>query len=431
VNLEEFNMGIPKRKNDINVYGNKPVEYGSDVMDRRQELLNMITKSNSYLPESVLHDDLDMGMLDFIKENFEVISDGQKIPVVDKIMTIQRWGEFANNWSFSDDDGNPKIPLIAVIRKPDAQIGKHPSTIYTIPDRQTFYYATVPTWNGNQMGADVYKIPQPVAVDLTFDVTIVCTKFRDLNKFSKLIMQKFSSRQAYTTIKGHYIPIILDTIADNTPMESLDSRRFYLQTYTFIMMGLLIDNEEFEVKPAINRALLMTEFIIDNPMQKTLKNGGIDITTVSFKADGIQTIFSVGEPMTNIFNIYVNNELITKDINYLHIPGTSKITMLGAPQLNDIVTIQYYKGKKSTKVDNINSFINSYGKIVYLFTDNIRITNRSPFMNLSNDIDTFISLDINGLAQIEGTNFIIQNTKQIKLLGIPSIGSVVNIKYLY
>ena len=424
-------MGIPKRKNDINVYGNKPVEYGSDVMDRRQELLNMITKSNSYLPESVLHDDLDMGMLDFIKENFEVISDGQKIPVVDKIMTIQRWGEFANNWSFSDDDGNPKIPLIAVIRKPDAQIGKHPSTIYTIPDRQTFYYATVPTWNGNQMGADVYKIPQPVAVDLTFDVTIVCTKFRDLNKFSKLIMQKFSSRQAYTTIKGHYIPIILDTIADNTPMESLDSRRFYLQTYTFIMMGLLIDNEEFEVKPAINRALLMTEFIIDNPMQKTLKNGGIDITTVSFKADGIQTIFSVGEPMTNIFNIYVNNELITKDINYLHIPGTSKITMLGAPQLNDIVTIQYYKGKKSTKVDNINSFINSYGKIVYLFTDNIRITNRSPFMNLSNDIDTFISLDINGLAQIEGTNFIIQNTKQIKLLGIPSIGSVVNIKYLY
>ena len=424
-------MGIPKRKNNINVYGNKPVEYGSDVMDRRQELLNMITKSNSNLPESVLHDDLDMGMLDFIKQNFEIVSDGQKIPVVDKIMTIQRWGEFANNWSFSDEDGNPKIPLIAVIRKPDAQIGKHPSTIYTIPDRQTFYYATVPTWNGNQMGADVYKIPQPVAVDLTFDVTIVCTKFRDLNKFSKLIMQKFASRQAYTTIKGHYIPIILDSIADNTPMESLDARRFYLQTYTFIMMGLLIDNEEFEVKPAISRALLMTEFIVDSPIQKSMKNGGIDITTVSVKADGVQTVFSVGEPMTTIFNVYINNQIITKDIDYLHIPGTSKITTLGAPQLNDIVTIQYYKGKKNEKIDNITSFLNSYGKVVYLFTDNITINSRSPFMNLSNDIDTFVSLDINGLAQVEGTNFIIQNTKQIKLLGVPSAGSVVNIKYLY
>ena len=424
-------MGIPKRKNNINVYGNKPVLYGSEIMDRRQELLESITKSDTFLPDSVLHDDLDMGMLEFVKENFQIVTDGQKIPVVDKIMTIQRWGEFANNWSFSDDDGNPKLPLIAVIRKPDAQIGKHPSTIYNIPDRRTFYYASVPTWNGNQMGADVYKIPQPVAVDLTFDVTIVCTKFRDLNKFSKLVMQKFSSKQAYTNIKGHYIPIILESIADNSPIENMDSRRFYLQTYTFIMLGLLIDHEEFEVKPAISRALLMTEFIVDSPVKKTMKNGGIDVTTVKIKANGTQTVFSVGEPMATIFNVYINNELIVKDINYLHIQGTSKITTIGAPQADDIVTIQYFKGKRTQKADNITTFINSYGKVVNLFTDNITITSSSPFINLSNDIDTFISLDINGLGQEESVNFIITNIKQIKLLGVPSIGSVVNVKYLY
>ena len=424
-------MGIPKRKNNINVYGNKPVLYGSEIMDRRQELLESITKSDTFLPDSVLHDDLDMGMLEFVKENFKIVTDGQKIPVVDKIMTIQRWGEFANNWSFSDDDGNPKLPLIAVIRKPDAQIGKNPSTIYNIPDRRTFFYATVPTWNGNQMGADVYKIPQPVAVDLTFDVTIVCTKFRDLNKFSKLVMQKFSSKQAYTNIKGHYIPIILESIADNSPIENIDSRRFYLQTYTFIMLGLLIDHEEFEVKPAISRALLMTEFIIDNPVNKTMKNGGIDVTTVNIRANGTQTVFSVGEPMSTIFNVYINNELIIKDINYLHIPGTSKITTLGAPQTDDIITIQYFKGKKTQKADNVTTFINNYGKVVNLFTDNITITSSSPFINLTNNIDTFISLDINGLAQDENDNFIITNVKQIKLLGIPSIGSIVNVKYLF
>lgn len=424
-------MGIPKRKNNINVYGNKPVLYGSEIMDRRQDLLESITKSDTFLPDSVLHDDLDMGMLEFVKENFKIVTDGQKIPVVDKIMTIQRWGEFANNWSFSDDDGNPKLPLIAVIRKPDAQIGKNPSTIYNIPDRRTFFYATVPTWNGNQMGADVYKIPQPVAVDLTFDVTIVCTKFRDLNKFSKLVMQKFSSKQAYTNIKGHYIPIILESIADNSPIENIDSRRFYLQTYTFIMLGLLIDHEEFEVKPAISRALLMTEFIIDNPVNKTMKNGGIDVTTVNIRANGTQTVFSVGEPMSTIFNVYINNELIIKDINYLHIPGTSKITTLGAPQTDDIITIQYFKGKKTQKADNVTTFINNYGKVVNLFTDNITITSSSPFINLTNNIDTFISLDINGLAQDENDNFIITNVKQLKLLGIPSIGSIVNVKYLF
>ena len=30
---------------------------------------------------------------------------------------------------------------------------------------------------------------------------------RELNQFNKTIMQKFSSRQAYTFVKGHYIPI--------------------------------------------------------------------------------------------------------------------------------------------------------------------------------------------------------------------------------
>lgn len=424
-------MGVPKRKNDISVYGNKPTEYGNDIIGRRQELLDMITKSDSYLPDSVLHDDLDAGMLDFVKQNFKVVSDGTTIPIVDRIMTIQRWGEFSSNWSFSDDDGNPKLPLIAVVRKPDAQPGTHPITLRTIPDRQTFYYATVPTWNGNIMGADVYKIPQPVAIDLTFDVTIVSNKFRTLNKFNKIVMQKFASRQAYTNVKGHYIPIILENIADNSPIENIENRRFYMQTYTFIMMGLLIDHEEFEVKPAISRSLLMTEFIVDSPTKKIVRSGGIDINTISIIANGTQTLFSVGEPMTNIFNVYINNELITKDVNYLHIAGSSKITTLGAPQANDVVTIQYYKGKRNPKVDNVTTFINLEGRVVHLTTESITYSSNNPFIILNNDIDTFVSLDINGLGQIENENFVIQNTRQIKLLGTPSLGSVINVKYLY
>ena len=251
-------MGIPKRKNNIQVYGQHENEEGS-IIGRRKELLERITKSDTYLPDSVLHDDLDLGMLDFIKEHFKVISDGNQIPIIPKILTIQRWGEFTNNWTFSDDDGNIKLPFIAIVRKPDVQFGTNPAIQRTIPDRREFFYASVPTWDGNQLGADIYKIPQPIAVDITFDVTIVCTKFRDINKFNKVVLQKFSSRQSYTSVKGHYIPIVLDRIEDNTPMDTLDGRRFYIQNYTFTMLGFLIDEEEFEVKPAINRVLTMLE----------------------------------------------------------------------------------------------------------------------------------------------------------------------------
>lgn len=253
-------MGIPKkRKNNIQVYGVNQDPDGPAIVGRREELLQRIIKSDTFLPDSILHDDLDLGMLDFVKENFKVISDGAQIPIIPKILTIQRWGEFTNNWSFSDEDGNAKLPFIAIVRKPDVQLGTNPAIQRTIPDRRNFFYATVPTWDGNQMGADIYKIPQPIAVDLTFDVTIICTKFRDINKFNKVVLEHFSSRQAYTTVKGHYIPIVMDRIEDNTPMDTLDGRRFYVQNYTFTMLGFLIDDEEFEVKPAINRALTMVE----------------------------------------------------------------------------------------------------------------------------------------------------------------------------
>ena len=106
-------MGIPKRKTSIEIYKNKEVSQGSKILERRQELLDNITKSDSFLPDSVLHDDLDRGMLDYISEHFKVISDGKQIPIIEKILTIQRWGEFTNNWSFSDDDGNVKLPFIS------------------------------------------------------------------------------------------------------------------------------------------------------------------------------------------------------------------------------------------------------------------------------------------------------------------------------
>ena len=203
-----------------------------------------------------------LGNLFFVKNNFKVVSDGDEIPIIPKILTLQRWGEFTNTWDISDLDGNIKIPFISVIRKPDVQPGTNPSLQRTIPDRQQFHYASVPTWNGTQMGADIYRIPQPVAVDISYEVTILCTRFRDLNKFNQIVLQKFSSRQSYTTVKGHYVPIVLDTVEDNTPVD-IESRRFYLQNYKFTLLGFLIDDEEFEIKPAVLKKAVKTAYKAD------------------------------------------------------------------------------------------------------------------------------------------------------------------------
>lgn len=419
----DLNMGVPKRKNNIQVYGVKSDMNGPDIVGRRKELLERITKSDTFLPDSILHEDLDLGMLDFVKEHFKIISDGDQIPIIPRILTIQRWGEMSNNWTFADEDGNMKLPFMAVIRRPDVQPGTNPVVQRTIPDRRDFFYASVPTWNGTQMGADIYKIPQPVAIDITFDVTIVCTKVRDVNRFNKIVLQKFSSRQSYTSVKGHYIPIILDRIEDNTPMDTLDGRRFYIQNYTFTMLGFLIDDEEFEVKPAISRMFLLNEFIASNNFAKKYINKTIDITVATFTADGLQTVFSVGESINVLFTVAVNGLVQVRDDDYYHIPGTSKITFASPPDENDVITITYFKGRNDT-------FIDTFGKPLQVTNETFVYDGSTLEFTTSSPIDSIVSLDINGLVEDEGSGFEVSGNYKVKLLGAPAIGSKIGVVYL-
>jgi hypothetical protein len=151
------------------------------------------------------------------------------------------------------------------VRNPDVKYGSNPSLIYTIPNRKQFYYASVPTWNGNEQGMDIYTIPQPVPVDVKYSVKIVCNRMRELNELNKVVMQKFSSRQAYTFIKGQYVPIIMDNISNESQL-TIGERKYYIQSYDFTMLGYLIDEDEFEVKPAIARVTQLME--IDNSTRK-------------------------------------------------------------------------------------------------------------------------------------------------------------------
>ena len=225
---------------------------------RREQLLEYINKDGTYLPQSVLHADLDLGMLEFVKSELKTTVSGKDINVIDKIITNQRWSQFTETWNFKDPDFNVQLPFITVVRSPEVKYGTNPSLQYTIPVRKQFYYATVPTWNGNQKGFDVYTIPQPVPVDINYQIKIICNRMRELNTFNKNVLQTFSSRQAYTFIKGQYVPIIMNNLTDESVMD-IEKRQFYMQSYDFTMLGYLIDEEEFEVKPAVARVVELFE----------------------------------------------------------------------------------------------------------------------------------------------------------------------------
>ena len=276
-------MGLPKKiKKDISLIPKKT------LLPRRHEIADMISEDGTYLPKSLLHADLDRGFLDFVKDGLKTVVEGKTVPMVDVLITTQNWAQFVETWDFENIDKNVEPPFITVIRTPEVKYGNNPSVMYNIPNRRVYYYAKVPTWDGQRHGMDIYKIPQPVPVDIKYTVVIVCNRMRELNKFNQIVLEKFSSRQSYQTIKGHYIPIINDDVIDESILD-LEKRKVYIQKYTFTMMGFLIDEDQFEVQPAVTRIFQIYETESKIKKRKPKKEVPISPQTATFTYSDIDT----------------------------------------------------------------------------------------------------------------------------------------------
>jgi len=319
-------MGLPKTI----VKKTLPLVPRKELSARREQLLDYIKEDGTYLPKSVLHADLDRGMLDFVKDELKVVTAGKVVPLLDIIITTQNWSQYTESALFSDLDNNPSPPFITVVRSPEVKYGTNPSLQYTIPNRKQFYYASVPTWNGNEQGMDIYTIPQPVPVNIKYSMKIVCNRMRELNQLNKIVMQTFSSRQAYTFIKGQYVPIVMDNISDESQM-TIESRKYYIQNYDFTMLGYLIDEEEFEVKPAIQRITQLIE--LDTTTKKQRRNkypenpdefennflfvsGNTVLTDV---IDYTANMNVVSLDNVDTFDVYINGDYYGSDIQVIQI----------------------------------------------------------------------------------------------------------------
>ena len=349
-------MALPKIKKTL------PLTYPPVGYERREQLLEDINKDGTYLPKSILHEDLDRGFLDFVKDDLKTVVGGKVVKVVDILMTTQNWAQFTQTWDFNNIDKNVQPPIITTVRTPEVKYGTLPSLRYNIPNRKQYYYAAVPTWDGQRKGMDIYTIPQPVPVDIKFSVKIICNRMRELNKFNQIVIEKFASRQAYTQIKGHYIPITLDEISDESVMD-VEKRRYYIQSYAFTLQGFLSDEEEYEVKPAISRSLMLVE--LDNRKKKVKKqkfptnpdeiimnvNFPIGTTAYTQTFEYTSNIKIIGSVNISSYEFYINGLYYGNNISQL---PQSEIQI----NTNDVFTVNIVKTNNSlASIFNMISFI--------------------------------------------------------------------------
>jgi hypothetical protein len=325
-------MGLPKKS----VKPTIPLNYPKTLLPRREEIKDMITKDGTYLPKSLLHADLDRGFLDFVKEKIQFTSEGKKIPVVDVLITTQNWSQFVQTWDFQNIDKNLEPPFLTIIRNPDVKLND--KRRYNIPNNRMYYYMEVPTWDGNRKGANIYKIPQPIPVDIKYTVVLVCNRMREVNKMNETIMNLFASYNAYQIINGHYIPIINESFSDESVMD-LESRKYYINKYEFTLNGFLIDEEQFEVYPALNRTIQMFE-VDSRPVKRPQKRQQPpELESITFTYENSATtlersffytcnLFLQNTINVTSFSVYINNQYVGDDLDLVQINNGDELKIV-------------------------------------------------------------------------------------------------------
>lgn len=315
-------MSLPKKfLKNINI--NPP----SEGVQRRQEWLDGIADHGTYLPRGIAHEDMDKTFNDFVENDLEIAIEGEKVPVY--LIGIQRWVEFVRDWGNTDEWKNVKLPFITITRKPDAQHGENQAGWWNIPGTPTFTYMRVPTFNDGVKGFDIYKIPQPIPVDLTYEVRFFCSKMRDLNLLNRKIMRTFKSLQAYIKVNGHPMPLLLNSVGDESQIEDFESKRYYVQLYEIKLQGYLLCEEDFEVIPAITRNMTLLE--VDEKISNVLFSRKISADGTSimlnfiFRTNKNYVTITLNESAT--YNVITTNNINSYSLTLNGTPITSPFTV--------------------------------------------------------------------------------------------------------
>lgn len=235
---------------------NKPQGiYGNMVKKSYQKT---ILEKAPIFPKSLEYDDIDSTVFDFVDKQIDIIIDGKSIPTY-TLYSNQRFSEYSQMWEHSDNEGNLYLNFKTVNRDKNPSFGGNQGELWNIPGQRkyTLLQREVLEDNGTE-SYEIYTMKQPYAVDLSYTINFITTTLDYINKFNQKINKLFAARQYYIRPNGHFIPMVIDEISDETTY-SISDRKFYVQSVTIKLMAYIIENEDFEVKKYPKRVNLMLD----------------------------------------------------------------------------------------------------------------------------------------------------------------------------
>lgn len=334
----------------------------------RKGYQNAILEKAPVFPKPLEYDDIDKAVFDFVDTVIPIVIDGKLIPTY-TLYSNQRFSEYTQMWEHSDENGNLYLNFKTINRDKNPSFGDNQGKLWNIPGQRkyTLLQRQVLDDNGTE-SYEIYTMKQPYAVDLKYTIGFITTTFDNLNKFNQKLNKLFQSRQFYIRPNGHYIPMVLEEISDETTY-SISDRKFFVQTATVKLMSYIIEPEDFEVKKypkRINQMLEGDEYKkekecveieeYENPMKNKVLNVNISLepfhNKVAFTFDTEMLVQNVVTENVRNLRVMVNDDLFYTDKSFkLHNNDEVRI---------QIIPIEYEKETKIQFVGyEIGKFYNS------------------------------------------------------------------------
>lgn len=246
-------MSIPSKnyKNDTIIFKSKKYR------ERLKELLQNSDPKTTFLPSGIEIVDIDNEFYDtFNNGKLSMIINGKEVPVI--FLDIERWGEWAYTWNYTNEDKNLIPPYITLKKKPE-QKGTINDSRANVPGNKMYTLYKIPQLKDNSIGYDMYKIPQPTAIDIPYEVRFI-TSYTDIkNQFIEKILKMYNEYQLYIFPKGHYIATYVESIDIDSTFTNINNERFFSPIININIMGYLLDENEFKKVEGYNKLINISE----------------------------------------------------------------------------------------------------------------------------------------------------------------------------
>ncbi len=211
----------------------------------RWENKSPLTGQTTIFPRSITFEDIDKSVFEWFNGR-EIFIEGVSLPAF--FLTPEKWAEFQKQWQYMDSDRKVDFPYIT-IRRSGFSLARQPVK-GRIPGKMfTTYKHPVETNAGPTYMH--YKIPQPIKVDMTYEIRVLTHYISETNLINETLLKHFASLQVYLDIGKHYMPMLIESISDETERDNLSDERIMHTLYSITVRGYIIDEKEFEKKLGI------------------------------------------------------------------------------------------------------------------------------------------------------------------------------------